>query len=97
MEFVGILAETAWVSATHYTDYSQPHFALAGYAGNGFGLCTNYTDVQACDEEEKEMKEELVYTIIYTNTSLHVQLSHLGIAHLAYQPYDAAYTHKDVY
>ncbi|KAL9025695.1 MAG: hypothetical protein Q9196_005524 [Gyalolechia fulgens] len=52
----------------------------------------NDTHVEACEEEESGMMERAVYTIGYTNTSIHAVLSRMSVAELAYEPYDPART-----
>ncbi|KAL9038329.1 MAG: hypothetical protein Q9180_003204 [Flavoplaca navasiana] len=68
--------------------YDQPRTSIAAMAGNGWGLCANYTDVEDCRMEEMEMPERRLWTIEYTDTSLHVQLQTLKLARLEYEPYD---------
>lgn len=68
--------------------YNQPHTSIAAIAGNGWGLCANYTNVEDCRMEEMAMPERKVWTIEYTDTSLHVQLQILKLARLEYEPYD---------
>ncbi|KAL8646090.1 MAG: hypothetical protein Q9210_006327 [Variospora velana] len=80
------------LSLTPKNLYSHPHSALAAFAANGFGLCSNYTDVTACEEEESEMPEHWVYTLEYTNTSLDARLSRMSVASLEYEAYDTEHT-----
>ncbi|KAL9634704.1 MAG: hypothetical protein Q9204_002889 [Flavoplaca sp. TL-2023a] len=68
--------------------YDQPHTSIAAIAGNGWGLCANYTDIEDCRMEEMAMPERRVWTIEYTDTSLHVQLQTLKLARLEYESYD---------
>lgn len=42
----------------------------ATYVGNGFGLCSNYTDLVGCQEEYTRGKQESILSICYTRTSL---------------------------
>ncbi|KAL8887032.1 MAG: hypothetical protein Q9215_005343 [Flavoplaca cf. flavocitrina] len=72
--------------------YDQPHTSIAAIAGNGWGLCANYTDIEDCRMEEMAMPERRVWTIEYTETSLHVQLQTLKLARLEYEPYDQGNT-----
>ncbi|KAL8648574.1 MAG: hypothetical protein Q9226_005936, partial [Calogaya cf. arnoldii] len=68
--------------------YDQPRASIAAMASNGRGLCPNYTDVEACEREERKMPERRVWTIEYTSNSLHIQLQTLKVARLGYQPYE---------
>jgi hypothetical protein len=43
---------------------SQSHEASTAYAGYGLGLCSNYTDWNQCDEEEKQRPLQQVLTIL---------------------------------
>ncbi|KAI4180970.1 MAG: hypothetical protein LQ346_006882, partial [Caloplaca aetnensis] len=88
----GVVPETWWLSVTPQKLYNHPHTALAAFAGNGFGLCANYTDIAACEAEEREMPEHWVYTVEYTNTSIIARLSRMSVARLDYEPYDAEHT-----
>ncbi|KAI1843311.1 hypothetical protein JX266_010485 [Neoarthrinium moseri] len=36
------------------------HETSAAYAGNGFGLCSNYTDMEACDDEPGSQHENVL-------------------------------------
>ncbi|KAL9038907.1 MAG: hypothetical protein Q9214_005094, partial [Letrouitia sp. 1 TL-2023] len=88
IEYFGIMPPTALYSASNRNAYNQPRNALAGFAGNGMGLCKNVTDEEACKEEEGKMPIRLVYTLEYTNTSLHVRIDLLAVAHLQYESYE---------
>ncbi|KAL8824993.1 MAG: hypothetical protein Q9170_007975 [Blastenia crenularia] len=90
--FYGVLPETGWLSAVPPNAYNHPHTALAGFAGCGHGLCRNYTDIEACEAEEAQMPDQVIYTVEFTNTSLQAHWSHMSVARLAYEPYDAAST-----
>jgi hypothetical protein len=58
----------------HHDEYFSESCAV--YAGYGLGLCTNYTDLDSCDEEEKNPVSpgpgptEMVLFISYTETML---------------------------
>lgn len=49
----------------------------AAFAGNGFGLCSNYTRLYECEKEEEEMPLEQVPAIHYTRRALSVTLTPL--------------------
>lgn len=74
-------------------EYNHPHTAMAGYVGCG---CEYSSDSERSHGEVKEEEESVtVYTIQYTNTSIHARLSRMPPAaelKLAYEPYDAART-----
>ena len=67
--------------------YDQPRNPLAAMAGNGWGLCRNYTNVLACEAEEKSMPTKRVFTIEFTNSSLHTDLQSIKNPHLHYESY----------
>ena len=57
----------------HHDEYLSENGAV--YAGNGLGLCTNYTDLDSCDEVEKNPppssgRAEMILFISYTETML---------------------------
>ena len=70
-------------------DYVHPRESIAAMAGSGWGLCSNYTDIKECEREEEQMNPRRVWTIEYTNSSLHVRLETLRLAHLKYEAYNA--------
>ena len=70
-----------------YEGYDQPRASIAGMAGEGWGICSNYTDIDACDQEENLMPPRRVYTVEYTNSSLHLRLQTISVARLDYEPY----------
>jgi hypothetical protein len=41
----------------------------AAYAGMGFGLCQNYTDVDSCEEEESDMEFRNILALTLNNAS----------------------------
>ncbi|KAI4149531.1 MAG: hypothetical protein L6R39_002481 [Caloplaca ligustica] len=84
----GVLPETGWLTVTPYELYNHPHNAMAAFAASGFGLCANYTDAAACEEEESAMPEHWVYTLEYTNASIHARLSRMSVARLDYEPFN---------
>lgn len=49
----------------------RPYYSsIAAYAGNGLGLCANYRDVLACEEEESRIEAFYALSVSYTHTSL---------------------------
>ena len=65
---------------------SQPHEASTAYAGYGLGLCSNYTDWNQCDEEEKQRPLQQVLTILYTKTAFVLYRDMLRGAYQYYEP-----------
>ena len=47
----------------------------AAYAGYGMGLCGDYTDQAACWYEQKDMPQETIMAVTFTQHALHVTLS----------------------
>ena len=47
----------------------------AAAAANGLGLCQNFTDIEACENEEASMPMTRVLAIEYTKTALSITLS----------------------
>lgn len=58
----------------------------AAYAGYGYGLCSDYTDWEACHLEEKEMPMDHVMAVLYTPTVLTVSLSITASAYYLFEP-----------
>jgi len=52
----------------------------AAFAGSGMGLCTNYTDVSRCREEEMSFPTEDVIAISYSRQTLEVTRSEISVA-----------------
>jgi hypothetical protein len=50
LEYAGLISLASWPYWTGSSDGFFPESAAA-YAGNGFGLCSNYTDVDSCERE----------------------------------------------
>lgn len=61
--------EPNWISA-----------ASAGVASQGWGLCSNYTDILTCEAEEETMPIETVLTVEYTKNALVVAMFRLQTA-----------------
>ena len=58
----------------------------AAYAGYGYGLCSNYTDRNACKGEQSDMPSDVVMAILYTRSALTVSLSITKSAYYLYEP-----------
>lgn len=65
-------------------------------AARGFGLCKNYHNVSACQEEEDEMPYAIVLSILFTSNSLCVEASSMhsvyGYYPYAWNPADTDFT-----
>jgi hypothetical protein len=53
-----------------FWNYNPIHSTIAAYAGNGRGLCANYTMVDECREEERRIPQTYILAISYTHKSL---------------------------
>ncbi|KAK7752491.1 hypothetical protein SLS62_005459 [Diatrype stigma] len=53
---------------------------IAAYAGNGWGLCRDYRDVAACEEEELQIPSRFALAVSYTHTSLTTSQAHVASA-----------------
>ena len=58
----------------------------AAYAGYGYGLCSDYTDRNACKQEQVDMPSDVVMAVLYTRTALTVSLSVMKSAYYLYEP-----------
>lgn len=63
-------------------------------AGRGFGLCKNYHNVSACQEEEIAMPDVLVLSILYTSNAFGVEASSIHSVN-GYYPYATVPTSMD--
>lgn len=66
--------------------YDVSYETSTAYAGYGYGLCSNYTDRNACKHEQEEMPSEVVMAVLYTRTVLTVSLSITKSAYYLYEP-----------
>ena len=66
--------------------YDMLYETNAAYAGYGFGLCSDYHAIKACDEVQADMPQDTVMAILYTRTALTVSLSVLKSAYYLYEP-----------
>ena len=56
---------------TLYGQYlNQPHNMVAAYAGHGLGLCEDYQDYKACEEENSDMPSRDVLLVEYSEHAL---------------------------
>lgn len=71
-----------------YLPYWHNHVKETGaaYVGNGFGLCSNYTDPSSCNAEMKAMPSEDVMAVLYTEEVLTVTLSKMQTAWYMWEP-----------
>lgn len=58
----------------------------AAYGGYDYGLCSDYTDRNACKHEQDEMPSDVVMAVLYTRTVLTVSLSITKSAYYLYEP-----------
>ena len=68
--------------------YDILHETSAAYAGYGYGLCSEYTDRNACKREQLGMPLDVVMAVLYTRTVLTVSLSVIGSGYYIYEPLD---------
>ncbi|KAK9783906.1 hypothetical protein SCAR479_00465 [Seiridium cardinale] len=54
---------------------------VAAYAGNGLGLCENYTDTAACHEEEARIPRRYALAVSYTHGGLITSQSKVALAY----------------
>ena len=66
--------------------YDVLYETSAAYAGYGYGLCSHYTDRNACKHEQDEMPSDVVMAVLYTRTVLTVSLSVVDSAYYLYEP-----------
>lgn len=45
------------------------------YAGDGYGLCANYTNTPGCDKEQRAMPQDVGMAVLYMKMALMVTLS----------------------
>ncbi len=70
-----------------YVGHNILYETSAAYAGYGYGLCTDYkTNPKACDQEQRDMADESVMAVVYTDTVLSVSLSVLRSADALWEP-----------
>ena len=66
--------------------YGQLCETSATYAGYGFGLCSNYSDLATCKTEQQAMPDEVVMAVLYTSSALTVTLSVMKSAYYLWEP-----------
>jgi hypothetical protein len=64
-----------------FYDYRPIHSTIAAYAGNGLGLCDDYTNVTSCKEEELHIESLFILAISYTHSGLTVSQAHVAHAY----------------
>ena len=72
--------------------YSHLRETSAAYAGYGFGLCTNFTDLSVCKDELQNWPSEVVMAVLYTRFALTVSLS---VTKSAYYLWELPYRHVE--
>ena len=72
--------------------YGPLRHTSAAYAGYGFGLCSNYTELAACKAEQDAMPNDVVMAVLYTSSAMTVTLS---IAESAYYLWEPPYRHLE--
>lgn len=83
-EYVGLKYITFPIG---YVGHNILYETSAAYAGYGYGLCADYkTDPEACQQEERDMNDETVMAVLYTDTVLSVSLSVLRSAYALWEP-----------
>ena len=55
--------------------YGQLWETMAAYAGYGLGLCSNYTNLPACRDEQHHWPQNIVLGVLYTRSVLTVSFS----------------------
>jgi hypothetical protein len=56
------------------------------YAGYGLGLCSIYTNVLACNDEQHNWPQDIVLAILYTRSALTVAFSITASAYYLWEP-----------
>ncbi|KAI2462863.1 hypothetical protein F4781DRAFT_163098 [Annulohypoxylon bovei var. microspora] len=64
-----------------FSNFRPIHASIAAYAGNGRGLCGDYRDAAACEEEELHIPSRFALAVSYTHTSLTTSQAHLSNAY----------------
>lgn len=57
------------------------HSTIATYAGHGRGLCTNYTRVATCEDQERRIPSVYILALSYTRASLTASQAHVQTAY----------------
>ena len=65
----GVLPELAMIPINGRDGFDQPHVSIAAMASNCWEIYSNFTDIEACEQEEDEMPTRRLYTVEYTNSS----------------------------
>ncbi len=64
-----------------FYDYRPIHSTIAAYAGNGLGLCVDYTNATSCEEEEMHIESLYTLAISYTHASFTASQAHVSNAY----------------
>lgn len=64
-----------------FYDFRPIPAAIAAYAGNGLGLCADYRDAAACEEEELHISSLFALAVGYTHTGLTTSQAHVSSAY----------------
>ena len=59
----------------------------AASAGHGLGLCTNYTDRDACKAEQQDMPDDVVMAVLYTHSALITSLAVTKSPYYLWEPH----------
>ena len=62
------------------------HAIVSAYAGHGLGLCSDYTNVTRCQDEQQNMPDEIVMAVLFTRSALTVSLSPIKAAYGLWEP-----------
>ncbi|KAH9991514.1 hypothetical protein F4779DRAFT_632020 [Xylariaceae sp. FL0662B] len=71
----------AYLEFFPFSNFRPIHASIAAYAGNGLGLCGDYRDAAACEEEELHISSWFALAVSYTHTSLTASQAHVSNAY----------------
>ncbi|RYC61158.1 hypothetical protein CHU98_g5054 [Xylaria longipes] len=71
----------AYLEFFPFSNFRPIHASIAAYAGNGLGLCRDYRDAAACEEEEFHIPSQFALAVSYTHTSLTTSQAHVSNAY----------------
>jgi hypothetical protein len=64
-----------------FSNFRPIHASIAAYAGNGLGICADYRNAAACEEEELQIPSLFALSVSYTHTSLTTSQAHVSNAY----------------
>lgn len=64
-----------------FSNFRPIHASIAAYAGNGLGLCGDYRDAAACEEEELHIPSQFTLAVSYTHISMTTSQAHVSNAY----------------